>query len=66
MILKMMYCINDNQDSDCLYLLNLIIGKITHIKCKSIKVTNPQINTKHVTDKDMLLDLHVINEDNKK
>ena len=60
------YCMNDDQDPDCLYLLNLIISKITHIKCKSIKVTNPEINPKHVTDKDMLLDLHVVDENNKK
>ena len=56
------FTLRDDQDPDCLYLLKLIIENIAGIECCSLKVQNPELNPQHVEDKDMILDVRVINE----
>ena len=56
------FTLRDDQDPDCLYLLKLIIENIAGIECHSLKVQNPELNPQHVEDKDMILDIRVINE----
>ena len=45
-----------------LELLKLIIENIAGIECHSLKVQNPELNSQHVEDKDMILDIRVMNE----
>lgn len=56
------FTLRDDQDPDCLYLLKLIIENIAGIECHSLKVQNPELNPQHVEDKDMILDIRVMNE----
>ena len=53
------YLLADDQDPQCVYMLKLLIEGITHIKCDSVKVLNPNINLQNVKDKDMILDVRV-------
>jgi len=53
------YLLADDQDPQCVYMLKLLIEGITHIKCDSVKVLNPNINPQNVKDKDMILDVRV-------
>ncbi len=53
------YVLGDDQDEDCIYLLKLIIENTLDIKCKDIKVMNPELIPEHVGDKTMILDVRV-------
>ena len=60
------YCLHDHNDKGCHYLLKLIIGGILKINCKVIRVMNPDLNPLHVSDKDMILDVSVEDENHQK
>ena len=57
------YLLSNMQDEQCRYLLKIIIEGITYIKAKEITVLNSELNPSHISDKDMILDVHVKTED---
>lgn len=53
------YLLHDDLDPDCIFMLKLFIENILNIKCDHISVLNPDLNPKHISDKDMILDVKV-------
>ena len=53
------YLLSNMKDVQCRYLLKLIIEDIAHIKTQEITVLNSELNPSHISDKDMILDVHV-------
>lgn len=53
------YLLHDDLDPDCIFMLKLFIENILNIKCGQISVLNPDLNPKHISDKDMILDVKV-------
>ena len=53
------YLLHDDLDPDCIFMLKLFIENILNIKCDQISVLNPDLNPKHISDKDMILDVKV-------
>ena len=53
------YLLANDKDPKCIYMLKVLIEGALHIKCKKVKVLNPNINPQNVSDKDMVLDVRV-------
>lgn len=53
------YLLHDDLDPDCIFMLKLFIENILNIKCDQISILNPDLNPKHISDKDMILDVKV-------
>lgn len=53
------YLLHDDLDPDCIFMLKLFIENVLNIKCGQISVLNPDLNPKHISDKDMILDVKV-------
>ena len=53
------YLLSNMKDEQCRRLLKLIIEDVMDIKCKKINVLNSELNPHHISDKDMILDVHV-------
>lgn len=56
------YLLHDDQDPDCLYLLRLLIKGILHIHPHHIQVMNPELYPKNSKDKNMKLDLTIVDD----
>ncbi len=59
------FMLSDLNDSRCYYLLKTIIEGITGVKCQELVVLNSEVNPKHLTDKDMVLDVRVKTDEGK-
>ena len=60
------YMLSNDEDPQSVYMLKVIIEGVLHIKCKNVKVLNPNINPQNVSDKDMVLDVRVETETGEK